>query len=275
MFLRRLQETAPELIDFTLYAHRKGLLLPDTYVIDMEIIRENARKILSVSQEQGVKLYYMLKQLGRNPVLARMLDELGYEGAVAVDFREALTFARNGTRLGHVGNLGQIPEGALDAVLAARPHIVTVFSLEKAKSLQRAAEKAGIVQPIQLRLSDETGPCYPGQSGGFAPRELPELLPELRKLPNLCLSQLSVRPGGTHRLPHRERRAGMAGAGISESGGLHRPGNQSGKRHLLPDHARHCGAGRQPGRTGSRAERNHAPAPPPGTAGTDRLPVPE
>lgn len=194
MFLRRLQETAPELIDFTLYAHRKGLLLPDTYVIDMEIIRENARKILSVSREQGVKLYYMLKQLGRNPVLARMLDELGYEGAVAVDFREALTFARNGTRLGHVGNLGQLPEGALDAVLAARPHIVTVFSPEKAKSLQRAAEKAGIVQPIQLRLSDETGPCYPGQSGGFAPRELPELLPELRKLPNLRLAGLCAFP---------------------------------------------------------------------------------
>jgi len=88
MFLRRLQETAPELIDFTLYAHRKGLLLPDTYVIDLEIIRENARKILSASREQGVKLYYMLKQLGRNPVLARMLDELGYEGAV---YREVAT----------------------------------------------------------------------------------------------------------------------------------------------------------------------------------------
>ena len=37
----------------------------------------------------------MLKQIGRNPLIARALTDMGYVGAVCVDFREALTMVEN------------------------------------------------------------------------------------------------------------------------------------------------------------------------------------
>ena len=89
MFLSKLQQENPRLVDAMVALHRSGKLLPDTYVVDLEQFRANARAILDSAQAKGIRLYFMLKQLGRNPRLAQELVKLGYAGAVVVDFREA------------------------------------------------------------------------------------------------------------------------------------------------------------------------------------------
>ena len=99
MFLNRLRENNPALIDFARYALRRGELPPNTYILDRCAIRENAQAMLNTAKENNVHLYFMLKQLGRNPLIGQMLDELGFDGAVAVDADEALSYLKNGVHL--------------------------------------------------------------------------------------------------------------------------------------------------------------------------------
>ena len=90
MFLKKTIEWNSALVEAAIYLHQKGELLPDTYVIDTDTLFANAARIRQTAGNNQVHLYFMLKQLGRNPEIARELLRLGYDGAVAVDFREAL-----------------------------------------------------------------------------------------------------------------------------------------------------------------------------------------
>lgn len=44
MFLPLLEERNPELIEYAMDLHKQGKILPDTYVIDLDTIRENTKK---------------------------------------------------------------------------------------------------------------------------------------------------------------------------------------------------------------------------------------
>ena len=59
------------------------------------------------------------------------LNELGFAGCVAVDYKEALVMIENGIRLGNVGHLVQTPKAALKKIVAAHPEVMTVYSLER------------------------------------------------------------------------------------------------------------------------------------------------
>ena len=87
MFVERLQKDNPKFIEAIVRLQQAGKLLPDSYAVDMEQYRANAKAIVESANAKGIKLYFMLKQLGRNPVLARELVKLGYAGAVVVDFK--------------------------------------------------------------------------------------------------------------------------------------------------------------------------------------------
>ena len=91
---------------------QNGVILPDTYLLDYDTILENARSIKQAGDANGVQNFFMLKQIGRNPLIARALTDMGYVGAVCVDFREALTMVENQIPLGNVGHLVQIPRAA-------------------------------------------------------------------------------------------------------------------------------------------------------------------
>ncbi len=69
--------------------HQSGLIQPDSYVIDVDTFLENAALMLKEAKKMGIRLFFMLKQVGRNPYLAGKLIELGFEGAVVVDYKEA------------------------------------------------------------------------------------------------------------------------------------------------------------------------------------------
>ncbi len=82
MFLTKLKENNPALLDYGFYAHQNGLILPDTYLLDLDTITDNAQKILEEAKKNQVHLFFMLKQNGRNPIVAKRLMEIGYEGSV-------------------------------------------------------------------------------------------------------------------------------------------------------------------------------------------------
>lgn len=69
MFLNSLLEENAALADVALHLIGDGAILPDTYVLDLDMIRENASKIAAEANTYGLKSYFMLKQLGRNPLL--------------------------------------------------------------------------------------------------------------------------------------------------------------------------------------------------------------
>lgn len=194
MFLNKLCENNPALLQYAFEAHRRGDILPDTYLLDLDTITENGRQMVSAARENGVVLYFMLKQIGRNPLVAKRLMEIGFGGCVAVDFREALRMVEAGIHLGNVGHLVQVPCHALKTILAARPDVVTVYTREKIREIDRAAGELGLCQSLLLRITDPDGSLYSGQTGGFRSQELPELLDLIDSLSHVKVGGLTTFP---------------------------------------------------------------------------------
>ena len=194
MFLEQTLKRNPQLIETAVALHQSGQLAPDTYVLDVDAILANAATMLKQADALGVKLYAMTKQLGRNPWVAQQLVHLGFAGVVAVDWREALTMAAAGVKLGHVGHLVQIPQAVLPEILAARPEVVTVYSLAKAQAIAQAAQAQRYTQKILLRVLGPEDILYPGQYGGFTLAELPAAAQALKKLAGIAITGVTSFP---------------------------------------------------------------------------------
>lgn len=195
MFLDITREKNNGLINIALELHQSGAILPDTYVIDVDAVINNAALIKKKADEYNIKLYYMAKQLGRNPYLCKKIEEAGYvEGAVAVDFKEARTLYEQGLNIGHIGHLVQVPDKMMDDVIKMKPQIITVYSIEKALTIDKAAKKAGIVQDIMLKVYNEGDLLYPGQYSGFHLSSLTKVVDELKKLSNIKINGLTHFP---------------------------------------------------------------------------------
>ena len=154
MFLDRCIENNPKLIEYAFKAHQEGLILPDTYILDLDTIKENATKMLEVAKANGIELFFMLKQIGRNPEVAKMLMDIGFKGAVVVDFKEALVMIDNGIHIANVGHLVQTPRHALKKIIASKPDYMTVYSIDKIKEVNEVAKELGIIQKLLIRITD-------------------------------------------------------------------------------------------------------------------------
>ncbi|MBV7388187.1 alanine racemase [Pasteurellaceae bacterium TAE3-ERU1] len=182
MFIDALRAQNPRLLALSLELHQRGEILPDTYVIDLPTVLDNARKMQARAAPLGLSLYVMGKQFGRNPLLCAEILKCGLAGLVAVDYKEALHYLRHNLPVAHIGHLVQPPQQALTALLRARPEVVTVYSLEKAQHISRCAEQLGIVQPILLKVYAPGDHIYPGQAGGFAFDSLEQVVREVQQL---------------------------------------------------------------------------------------------
>lgn len=194
MFLSRLQKDNPKFIDAIVKLQQQGNLLPDSYAVDMEQFRSNARAIVESAKEKGIRLYFMLKQLGRNPVLAQELVELGYAGAVVVDFKEAQVMMRHNIPIGNVGHLVQIPEGMVRQVVEYGPEVITVYTADKVRSVSRAAAQLGKAQKILVRVYGDGDMIYPGQTAGVHLNDLAAFLGEIRDLPGIQVAGITSFP---------------------------------------------------------------------------------
>lgn len=194
MFLQKTMDANRPLIDFAFAAHARGELLPNTYLLDMDALTRNAQTMLDAARDSGVSLYFMLKQLGCNGSVARRLTDLGFSGAVAVDSREALYYKKNGIPLGHIGHLVQIPDGAIGKLLDAKPEIITVYSVDKARNISALAAERSMVQDIMLRVVGPSDMLYSGQVAGFPLAELPRAAEELKNLSNIRVAGVCAFP---------------------------------------------------------------------------------
>ncbi len=194
MFLEKLLERNPKLAQTAFRLHEEGRILPDTYVLDLDAIGYNAALIKNEADMYGIELYFMLKQIGRNPLVAASLMSLGYAGAVTVDYKEALCMIDNGIHIANVGHLEQIPQAAMDRIISSKPDYVTVYSFEMIRRINEAAGKRNCVQKLLIRLSDADSDLYSGQVGGFHSEELTRLIGEVEKLKHVKIGGLTIFP---------------------------------------------------------------------------------
>ena len=174
MFLNQTIRRNRKLVETAFMLHQEGHILPDSYVVDVDVFLENARQILEKATENHIKLYFMLKQIGRNPYLAKALVELGYSGAVAVDYREGIVMMQNHIPIGNVGHLVQVPASLVKKLVAYGPEVMTVYSKEKVMEIEAAAAELGCRQALMLRVYGDFDMIYSGQTAGFHLDELKE-----------------------------------------------------------------------------------------------------
>lgn len=194
LFLKRLLDTNKAFVDASLDLYKKGLILPDSYCIDVDMFLENAKNILNEAKKYNINLFYMLKQVGRNPYLAKKLEDLGYKGVVCVDFKEVEVMMKNNLKLCNIGHLVQIPKNMLSRVIEYGVEIITVYSYDMIKEISNIALSLNKTQDIMLRILDENSEIYPGQEAGFSVNEVKELIPKLKYLKGVKLNGITSFP---------------------------------------------------------------------------------
>lgn len=194
LFLNVTKRRNPKLIQSGVLLHQSGQIPPNTYVIDLDRLKENVEALSKTAKEYGFNLYFMSKQLGRIPYIGKFVEEYGIEKAVAVDFDEAKTLADSGVKIGNIGHLVQPGKNQWSEVLTWNPEVVTVFSIERAIQVSKAAENLGKVQDIILRVYTKGDLIYPGQEGGFLLEELAEQLGALTGLPGIRVVGVTTFP---------------------------------------------------------------------------------
>lgn len=194
MFLNKVLENNPEFVETVITMHQRGMILPDTYVIDVDQFIENAKNILVEANKKNISLYYMLKQVGHNPYLGRILENIGYKGAVAVDQKEAEVLMKNGLTICHAGHLVQPSFAFVDKLIDYGCEHITIYSLEKAKEINASAKKHNKLQSIFIRVTSKEDMIYPGQTAGFEIKDFEKLVFELLKLENIKISGITSFP---------------------------------------------------------------------------------
>jgi predicted amino acid racemase len=193
VFLRAVMERNRALIDAAVELHRDGAIPPGTFAIDADTVVENAAVIAQAAAALDVRLYFMTKQIGRNPVAARsVLPHI--PSAVAVDMDDADALAAAGVPLGHVGHLVQTPTSAIDRMLGYEPEVVTVFSVAKARQIAAAARGRGREQALLLRVIDADDELFPGQEGGIALADVVQARAEIDALEGVRVAGVTTYP---------------------------------------------------------------------------------
>lgn len=194
MFLHLLKEENKDLINIAKSLWEEGRVEADSYIIDLDTLFENSQKLLDKGREKNIKLYAMTKQIGRNPYIAKKLVEMGYEGIVAVDYREGEELIKKGVKVSHVGHLVQIPSNKLEFFIKNNVEVITCYTIEKIKEVAKIAIKLGKVQKILLRVVGKDDIIYESQEGGFLLEKLGEVIDEIRKIEGVEVEGLTAFP---------------------------------------------------------------------------------
>lgn len=193
MFVNKLLDENLALLDFSFDLHNKGLILPDTYLLDVDQIIENGKKIIQECNNE-IKAYFMLKQIGRNPYIGKRLMEIGFTGAVAVDFKDCRVLMENNIPIAHAGHLVQIPTHFLPKLMKYGVTYITVYSYDKAKEISDIATSLGITQKVFLKTFASKENMYMGQYSGFETKYIAKEGQKIQKLPNVNIEGLTTFP---------------------------------------------------------------------------------
>lgn len=194
MFLEVLKRRNPEFVKTVVDMHQKGELKSNSFVLDLDVIIANAKIIKENADKLGLDIYWMTKQINRNPAVLNILREIGSPKTIAVDIDCARMITENGGVVGHIGHLVNVPKNDISWVLDINPEIITVYSIQKAKDISDAAVEKGKVQDIMLRVVDDDNFFYPGQTGGTYLRELLSVVGEIQKMKGVQLAGITNFP---------------------------------------------------------------------------------
>ncbi len=187
MYLQRLIERNPQLIEAAIRLHQSGRIPPNTWVIDLDAIADNARVLAAEARRLGLTTYLMSKQYSRVPYVSALALACGLHKIVAVDATCALLAQRYGLPVGHMGHLNQLPRHLIPALVALRPEVITIYNLEHAHWIDSAAAALGLVQDLLIRVYAPGDIFFDGQEGGFAEQEVPAVVEALAHLPHVRL----------------------------------------------------------------------------------------
>jgi predicted amino acid racemase len=194
MFLNNLKEKNPDFISVSIALHQAGEIPSNSYVLDLDAMRGNARMMADEGERLNLKIYAMSKQIGRNPPAFKALAAGGIDSYVAVDMACARPIHKAGYKVGHIGHLVQIPQAETQAAAKMRPEYWTVFNIEKARETSRACVEVGHTQPILARIFAQGDTFYTGHEGGFKAAEIVEVAEQIDSLPNLEFAGITTFP---------------------------------------------------------------------------------
>ena len=178
--LKKILERNEALITAAVDLHQSYRIPANAYVLDVDTIRENVKKMVSLAHKNGMKVYPMTKQIGRNPIIIQALKEAGADGCVCVDMADARRVHEAGMKIGHLGHLVQVPAGETAAAVAMEPEYWTVYSLEKARAISDALPN-GKKQKVMARIYADGDIYYTGHEGGFPAEKLWKLRKRLMR----------------------------------------------------------------------------------------------
>ena len=184
----------PQLVRYAVELHQRGDIPPNTYVVDLDAMADNARSVKDCADALGLGIYVMTKQWNRNPSINHMLAREGLDRFVAVDIGCVTGLHGEGLRLGHVGHLVQIPKHRIEQVLQISPEVWTVYGYDNARLVSEAAQGLGVQQDLLLKVVGPDDFVYPGQEGGIPLDELVDVARQVMDLPG-------VRVAGTTGFP--------------------------------------------------------------------------
>src|ERR1700680_3828872 len=166
-FLARTIDKNAALIHSAGPLHQEAKIPANTLLVDLDAVTHNAKLLKEEAARVGLSLCFRTKQYGRNPLVSRAVVGDSDIKAVAVDMQCARALHYNGIPLGNIGNLCQVPEAELPVVVGQMcPAVVTVFSVDKARSISVAAVKADRVQELLIRVGRDGDVVFPGMDGG-------------------------------------------------------------------------------------------------------------
>lgn len=184
-YMDALLKRNPGLIDAAVKLHQSGQIPPNTYLLDLDAHRRNAREIAKEAKKNKLSLYYMSKQVGRNPLIVKGVLGEGFRGVVAVEVQCAKMLHRYGLRIAHVGHLVQPPVDDIDYVLGMNPEVWTVYSVDNARVLSKKAEKLGKRQDVLVQPVGKKDLFFDTMSGGIPEESLVEEVRKITKLPGV------------------------------------------------------------------------------------------
>lgn len=194
MFLELLVRRNRPFVEDAMELHQRGEIPANSYVIDLDAVRTNARSFAEEAARHGLWVLAMTKQVGRNPPFIHSVADGGIEAFVAVDMADARRIHAAGHRVGHIGHLVQVPRREAAHAAAIAPDYWTVYSMDKAQEAARASAEAGHEQRLLARIFAPGDIFYTGHEGGFPAEDVATVAGELDALDGARFSGITTFP---------------------------------------------------------------------------------
>jgi len=203
-FLDVTRRRNPKLIEAAFDLYGSGQIHQDTYVLDLDAIRQNSSLVSASAGKARVETYFESKQFGRNPLACKEVVDSGMKGAIAIDMEEVRSLHRSGVKVSHVGHLGQIPRCEAKYILeSVKPEVITVYNVEKARQISDVAGPRRVKQRLLLKVIGEDDIAYDTLGGGVYEKDVVSVARKINDLPGVTVEGVTSYPGMRYNLKSR------------------------------------------------------------------------